>query len=78
MVSWTSNLRLYLGSTWTDRFLTNFPQVYYKVDESVEETNGINVISVSETLEVDASKQKNAEESAILVGDIICGCLYGP
>ncbi|PPD83757.1 hypothetical protein GOBAR_DD19308 [Gossypium barbadense] len=41
--------------------------VYYKVDESVEETNGINVISVSETLEMDASKQKNAEESAILV-----------
>ncbi|KAA3484462.1 1,4-alpha-glucan-branching enzyme 2-2, chloroplastic/amyloplastic-like [Gossypium australe] len=41
--------------------------VYYKVDESVEETNGINVISVRETLEMDASKQKNAEESAILV-----------
>ncbi|XP_039000219.1 1,4-alpha-glucan-branching enzyme 1, chloroplastic/amyloplastic-like [Hibiscus syriacus] len=41
--------------------------VYYKVDESLKETNDAILSGVDEMLKVDASKQENVEESTILV-----------
>ncbi|KAL4271873.1 hypothetical protein GQ457_13G019360 [Hibiscus cannabinus] len=40
--------------------------VYYKVDESVKETNEANLSGVDEVLKVDAPKKENVEESTIL------------
>ncbi|KAK8495853.1 hypothetical protein V6N13_103341 [Hibiscus sabdariffa] len=41
--------------------------VYYKVDESLKETNEANLSGVDVTLKVDAPEQENVEESTILV-----------
>ncbi|KAE8720685.1 1,4-alpha-glucan-branching enzyme 1 [Hibiscus syriacus] len=41
--------------------------VYYKVDESLKETNDADLSSVDETLKVDAPEHENVEESTILV-----------
>ncbi|XWS26006.1 hypothetical protein CRYUN_Cryun27aG0116700 [Craigia yunnanensis] len=41
--------------------------IYYRVEESPEETNDGNLGSANETLQVDASKQENVEEPAIVV-----------
>ncbi|GMI78569.1 hypothetical protein HRI_001526200 [Hibiscus trionum] len=40
--------------------------VYYKVDESLKETNEANLSGVDEMLKADAPKQENVEESTIL------------